>query len=103
MSRGRERSGKPKSAERLLAIEVNGERVTIDARVMTMRERVLLRAELAKLPVEADEMDWTVGAVWIAMRRNDETLTFDDVLDSVTLGDVLDREAVEPEVDSPEA
>lgn len=86
-----------------MAIEVNGQTVTIDTRAMTMRERQMLRAELAKLPVEPDEMDWTVGAVWISLRHNDPDLTFEQVCDSVTLGDILDREAIEPEADSPEA
>ena len=103
MGRGRERSGAGKAAERLMAIEVNGEKITVDVRSMSMRERSVLRAALAQLPVEPDEVDWTVGAVWIAMRRNDPTLTFDDVLDAVTVGDVLDREPVEAEADSPEA
>jgi hypothetical protein len=102
-SRGRERSGGGKAAEKLLAIEVNGTPVTIDARAMSMRERVLLRAELAKLPVDPDEFDFRVGAVWIAMRRDDENLTFDDVLGSVTVGDMLDPIVVDAEADSPEA
>lgn len=105
-SRGRDRSNADrgiKPAGSLIAIEVNGERVVIDSRAMTMRERSVLRAELAKLPVEADNMDWTVGAVWIAMRRTDPDLTFDEVLDSVTVGDIADRELVDAEADSPEA
>lgn len=101
--RGRERSGGGKSAEKLLAIEVNGQPVTIDVRAMSMRERVLLRSELAKLPVEADEMDFRVGAVWIALRRDDESLSFDEVLGSVTVGDMLDPLVVDAEADSPEA
>lgn len=103
MSRGRERSGKPKSAERLLAYEVNGERVVVDVRAMTMRERSELRHALSTLPVEADEVDWQVGAVWIALRRKDSSITFDEVFDSMTLGEMLDREPVDPEADSPEA
>lgn len=101
MGRGRERSAK--APERLIVIEVNGETLTIDNRSMTMRERQVLRAELAKLPVEADQQDWVAGAVWIAMRRNDPTITFDDVCDSLTVGDVSDLEVIEPEGDSPEA
>ena len=92
-----------KAQSRLMAIEVNGQRVTIDNRSMTMRERQTLRAELAKLPVEPDQQDWIAGAVWIALRRDDEKLTFDDVCNSLTIGDVSDLEIIEPEADSPEA
>lgn len=101
MGRGRDRSGK--TPDRLMVIEVNGEPLTIDNRAMTMRERQVLRAELAKLPVEPDQQDWVTGAVWIAMRRNDPALTFDEVCESLTVGDVSDLEMVDPEADSPEA
>ncbi len=101
--RGRERSGGGKTAERLLAIEVNGEQVLIDHRAMSMRERQILRAELAKLPVEPDEMDWTAGAVWISLRRNDPDLTFETVCESITVADMAARTLVDPEADSPEA
>lgn len=101
-SSARDRSG-VKSTSKLMAIELNGERLTIDNTVMTLRERAMLRAELAKLPVEADQMDWTAGAVWIALRRTDPTVTFDDVYDSLTIADIGDLEMVEPGADDPEA
>ena len=62
----------------------------------------MLRAELAKLAVEADYQDWVAGGVWIAMRRSDPTLTFDEVCDSLTVGDVADLEMVDPEPTDPE-
>jgi hypothetical protein len=101
-SRGRERSGGTKTSTKLLAIEVNGERVTIDTRAMTIRERQTLRAELAKLPVDADQQDWIAGAVWIALRRDTPDLTFGEVCDSLTIGDVSDLEYLDSEADSPE-
>jgi hypothetical protein len=102
-SRGRDRSGGGKAAEKLLAIDVNGQQVVIDHRAMSMRERQMLRAELAKLPVDPDEMDWTAGAVWIALRRDDADLTFEAVCESITVGDMAARTLVDPEADSPEA
>lgn len=102
-SRGRERSGVKSASSKLMTIELNGERLVIDNASMTLRERQVLRAELAKLPAEADSMDWTAGAVWIALRRTDPSVTFDDVCDSLTIGDIGDLEMVEPEVDDPEA
>ena len=103
MSKARERSGTSSKLAPPLAIEVNGERVVIDNSTMTIRERQTLRAALAQLPVEADQMDWTAGAVWIALRRQNPDLTFDEVLDSVTIGDVLDVERVEADPTDPEA
>jgi hypothetical protein len=103
VSKARERTKGTKASERLMALEVNGQRVTIDHRAMTMRERQTLRAELAKLPVEPDELDWVTGAVWIALRRDDAELTFEQVCDSITVGDMQARTLVDAEVDSPEA
>lgn len=101
-SRSRERSGKAGSSK-LLAIEVNGERLTIDTKAMTMRERQLLRRELATIGVEPDTMDWTAGAVWIALRRTDPTITFEDVCDSLTVDDLQGVEMVDADGADPEA
>lgn len=102
-SRSRERSGVKSSTAKLMVIELDGKRLTVDNSVMTLRERQLLRAEILKLPAEADWMDWTAGGVWIALRRDDPTITFDEVCDSLTVGDISDLEMVEPEADDPEA
>jgi hypothetical protein len=101
MSKARERSGGGKAKPKLMAVEVNGERLVIDPAAMTLRDRQAMRAELAKL-TDADYMDAVAGQVWIAMRRTDPTLTFDEVYDSLTVADVNGLETVDPEPDDPE-
>lgn len=103
-NRGRDRMPDAKKrAETLVALEIDGERITVDSRAITLRERQEMKRALADLPVEADEMDWVAAAAWITMRRSDPALTLDDVMDRVTVGDVQDREFVDAEADSPEA
>jgi hypothetical protein len=102
MSKARERSGGAKSDDRLMALEVNGERLVIDNRAMTIRERRILRAELAKLPVEPDTQDWVAGGAWIALRRTEPDISYDEVCDSITVGDVSDLEMIEAEASDPE-
>lgn len=101
MSKARERSGGAKAKPKLMAVEVNGERLVIDPQAMTLRERQVMRAEQAKL-TNPDYMDAVAGQVWIAMRRADPTLTFDEVYDSLTVADVNGLEQVESEPDDPE-
>jgi len=105
MGRGRERSGGNRSstAAAPLSIEVDGEPVVVDTAMMSLRERQVLRAELAKLPAEPDQMDWLAGGAWITLRRNDPALTLDDVMDAITISDFYDAERVEVGGDSPEA
>jgi len=104
-SKGRERSGGSETAStrRLLTITVNGEVLTIDPTAMSLRERQHMRAELAKLEVDADWMDQIAGQVWVAMRRTEPTITFEEVLDALDVNDVANLEWVDPEADSPEA
>jgi hypothetical protein len=102
VSKARERSGKSATAEKLMAIEVNGERLVIDTKAMTIAERQLVRGELAKLPAP-DSTDSLVGAIWIRLREKDETLTFAEVCESLTVGDMDAIEFFEAETDTPEA
>lgn len=103
MGIGRDRSGKGRggATSGVIAVEINGERLVIDNRAMTIRERQLVRHELAAI-TNPDRMDWIAGAVWIARRRTDPTVTYDDVCEALTIGDIDDVELVEPESDSPE-
>lgn len=104
MGIGRDRSGKGRGVNNsgVIAVEIDGERLVIDNRAMTIRERQLVRRELAQI-ANPDRMDWIAGAVWIARRRTDPNVTFDDICDALTIGDIEDVEIVEPESDSPEA
>jgi hypothetical protein len=104
-SKGRERSGGsgPSRTQKLLTITVNGNDLSIDPAAMSLRERQQMRAQLAKLEVDADWMDQIAGQVWIAMRRDDPAVTFDEVLDALDVGDVSNGVWVDPEDDSPEA
>jgi hypothetical protein len=102
MSKARERTdGASSRAKKLMAVEVNGERLIIDPQAQTLRERQLMRAELGKL-TDPDYMDAIAGQVWVAMRRNDPSIEFSDVYDSMTVADVNGLETVDPEPDDPE-
>jgi hypothetical protein len=100
MSTARERSGIGSSND-LVTINVNGVPVLIDQRTLTMRERQQVKSELHKLDYPADQMDMLMGAIWVVMRRTDPTLTFAEVCESITVGDLEDVEAVGSD-DSPE-
>ena len=100
-SRGRERSGKADLPT--VTILVNGTPITVDQRTLTMRERQQVRAEMGKLAkqgIEPDELDNLAGVIWIVMRRDDQSLTYEQVCESFDMGDLLDAEtATADEVD----
>lgn len=101
--RGRTRSGKGTATDRkLMAIEVNGEHITVDSKAMSIAERQLVRSELAKLAAP-DFMDSVAGAVWITLRRNDKALTFAEVCENLTVEQLEGAEYVDAEDASPEA
>lgn len=103
-NRGRARTRPAEqSGEKLLAVEVDGERYTIDSRAFTIGEKQLMKRELSRLGYEADDIDWIAASVWIIRRREDRQLSFADAMESMTIGDIQDREVVDAEVDSPEA
>lgn len=91
-----------------IRLRVNGAEVIVDPMTLTGRERQQVRAALAKvkaeLGVEADENDGMIAAIWVVLRRTDPSLTFEEVLDSVTMRDLMSAERVaSDEDDSPEA
>lgn len=100
MTTARERSGIAKPG-RLVAVVVEGERIVIDVRAMTIKERQIARAELAKID-NYDEVDTQVASIWIALRRTRPDLTFAELCETLTLHDVDTSEVLEDD-DSPEA
>jgi hypothetical protein len=94
-SRGRERSGVTPADIPVAVIRVAGQEVVIDQRTMTMRERQAMRAALATV-AEHDDLDALCAAIWVVMRRDDPTLTFDDVCESITIADLADATQLEP-------
>jgi hypothetical protein len=94
MSKGRERSGVA-SATPILALMVNDEQVTIDQRTLTMKERQVMKAALAKLDYEPDDMDALTATIWVVMRRTDPALTFDEVCEAITLESLADATEVD--------
>jgi len=94
-SRGRERSGVTPADLPVAVIRVAGQEVTIDQRTMTMRERQAMRAALATV-AEPDDLDALCATIWVVMRRDDPSLTFESVCDSITLADLADATTVEP-------
>jgi hypothetical protein len=99
VSTARERSG-IQLPGKLTAVEVAGERIVIDVRAMTIRERQMARAEVGKLE-NPDEIDSQVAAIWITLRRRNPELTFADLCDSLTLNELDTIEQIE-DTDSPE-
>lgn len=103
-SRARARTApKPKPSDRMSAIRltIDGQTVAVDAASSTLRERWEAKESLraAGLPVDDDEL--MLGAtIWAIAKRTIEGLTLDDVLDSVTLGALMDGTTDD---DSPEA
>ena len=84
-------------------VTVNGEEVVIDPMTFTGRERQRMRSVLAKLDYEADGGDVMFASIWVVLARTDPTVTFDDVLDSVTMADIAGADTANVEDDlSPE-
>ena len=100
-----EAQGKKKPSETMpvVRVMVNGEPVVVNSATFTGRERQLMKKELAGIGYEPDGEDAMFAAIWVVMRRNDPSLKFEDVLDSITSGDFADAEQVtEADDDSPE-
>jgi hypothetical protein len=87
-----------------MKITVAGEPLLIDVMTVTIKERSqAMRALKADPDLDpADELTLTAGVVWIVARRSHPELTLDEVLNSLTLGDLADASSTEQD-DSPEA
>lgn len=89
-----------------LKVTLNGVEVVIDPRTLTMRERQLIRSEIAKmvkeLGIESDDQDILCGTVWAVVRRTDPTISFGEVADQMTIGTLSDAEQIDG-ADDPEA
>jgi len=72
-----------------IVFTVNGNEIVVDPRTLTFSERQALRKKMAELH-DADELDYTVGALWVTMRRTDPNLTYESIADTVVIGDVMD-------------
>jgi len=97
--------GRAKPSSEAVRVLVNGEAVVVDPSTLTGRERQLMKRALAtSIEGEPDALDGLYAGLWVTMRRTDETLTFDEVLDAVTIGDLNAAEKVASgDDDSPEA
>ncbi len=93
-------------------VRVNGEEVEVDHRTFTLAERRASRAAALKLStgddLAPDEVDAIAALVWVVLRRSTPELPFEDVLSSMTLGDLADAEPLgiddlEDRDDNPEA
>jgi hypothetical protein len=101
-SQAREQSGKGGSSRDVLTIKVtlgDGEERTVvcDPNTMTLMERRHVKVELGKLGYEPDETDMLAAAIWIAMRRDDASVTFDEVCESITFEQLTDPDLVAPD------
>lgn len=108
MTSARERTleamGKTKTDVQPMKVAIDGQELIVDVRTLTGRDRRLMKAELAKLDYPADDEDFLYAAIWVVLRRSRPDVTFDEVLDAVTLGDLMDAEVGDVEGDdSPEA
>lgn len=80
----------------------DGTEVVCDIKTLTMTERRAAKNELKRLE-DADELEATVAALWVVMRRDDPDLDFLELMDRVTVATLADAEVGEnePEVDDP--
>lgn len=103
-SRARARTTpKPKPSERMSAIRltIDDQTVLVDAASSTLRERWEAKESLRSAGLPTDDDELMLGAtIWAIAKRTIDGLTLDDVLDSVTLGALMDGTADD---DSPEA
>jgi hypothetical protein len=92
-----------KAASAALKITLDGKPMVIDPNVLTIRENYQRRKVLedAGLPLD-DTMLSAAATVWVTLRRDDADVTFDWVLDTMTVGDWRGADPVE-DPDSPEA
>jgi hypothetical protein len=72
----------------------DGTEVLCDVRSLTMSERRAAKNELKRLD-DADELEATVAALWVVMRRDDPSLDFLDLMDRVTVATLQDGEPVD--------
>jgi hypothetical protein len=93
-------------------VRVDGVEVEVDHRTFTLAERRASRAAVLQLSdgndLAPDEADALGALVWVVLRRSTPELTFEEVLESLTLGDLADAEPVnvaelEDRDDDPEA
>jgi len=93
-------------------VKVNGEEVEVDHRTFTLAERRASRTAVLKLSdgddLAPDEADALAALVWVVLRRSTPDLPFEDVLESLTIGDLADAEPlsvddIEDRDDNPEA
>jgi predicted nucleic acid-binding protein len=100
-ARTRSTSGKAASAKTTLRLVFDGTEVLIDPETATIRDRWRGKEALRALNLPSDDSDlWTAALIWVIATRDVPDLTLDDVLDTVTLGDLGD--GIE-ENDRPEA
>ena len=79
-------------------VKVNGKELEVDHRTFTLAERRASRSAVLKMTegddLVPDEADALAALVWVVLRRSDADLTVEDVLGSLTLGDLADAEPV---------
>ncbi len=87
----------------VVTIKINGSPMAVDVKSVTIRERARAMARLKADPEldPTDELTLTAAVAWVCARRHLPDLELDDVLDSMTLGDIMD--AAQEASDSPEA
>lgn len=87
----------------VITISVNGTPIVVDVKSVTIRERSRAMAKLKADPEldHEDELTITAAVAWVCARRHHPDLELDDVLDSMTLGDLMDATPEDP--NSPEA
>ncbi len=73
----------------------DGTEVVCDVRSMTMGERRAAKNELKRLGDDTDQLEATVAALWVMMRRDDPTLDFLELMNRVTMAELQDAEVVD--------
>lgn len=103
-SRARTRTPAAKPSKQLptVTLTLDGQEIVIDAATSTLRERWQAKEALRSAGMPIDDSELMLGAtIWVVSKRTLADLTLDEVLDSVTVGALMDSGAGDE--DDPEA
>lgn len=99
-----EAEGRATKPAGVLRVSVDGNTFDLDPRTLTIRENWKARQllEASEFPADAAHFS-TAAAATVIINRTHPDVTFDDVIDALTLGDIIDSsKLVEGDVDNPE-
>lgn len=107
MSTAKERTlaaqGKTKKPAGVLRVVIEGVAIDIDGRTITMKENERAKAALRIAGYEPDFENRAASRAWVVACRTFPELTFDEMMDAMTIGDLQEVMTEKDADDSPEA